>query len=159
MTSNPFNKITGINSASRAIHRPVFLTRNNQRNQARTVLETDYKALREICTDLPQRGRVSRSQIIKAALSKVQLLEKEVGRGRAKHRADWHPQHARPPDAVRLVHSQACTLTGKCNIHPDKRIGQPTQFWGGSFPEVQVLWDSDQPGQSQHRMFGYHPPE
>ena len=160
MDTNPFEKITSLNPTSRVIQRPVFLTRNNGKERARNVLETDYKALRGICTDLPQRGRVSRSEIIKAVLTKVQLLESEVDRERAKDRASCHLQHARPPETARVVRSKACTLTGRCKTHPDMRMEQTVQTWGGGFtaPEVQVLWDSEQPGVSQHRMPGHHPP-
>ena len=123
------------------------------------MLETDYRALRGICTELPQRGKVSRSEIIKAVLTKVKQLESEVVRERAKDRARCHLQHARPPENARVVRSTACTLTGRCKTHPDLRVEQTVQTWGGGFasPEVQVLWDSEQSGASQ-RMPVHHPP-
>ena len=136
----------------------MLLARSKQRIRARSILEMDYQALRDVCTDLPPRGRIARSQILKATLSKIQTLQEEVNRRRAQQRTAWQLQHARPPDlpdAGLRVNSQTCFLSGQCKIHLDKRTEQPAQFRGGSLPEVQVLWDSLQPGQSQHRLPGY----
>ena len=155
---NPFKKVlSSLSPTSRTTKRQVFLARNNVRNQARNLLETDYRALHGICTELPQRGKVSRSEIIRAILTKVKQLESEVVRERAKDRAHCHPQHARPPENVRVVRSSACTLTGRCKTHPNLRVEQTAQARGGGFApsEVQVLWDSEQSGTCQ-RMPVHH---
>ena len=157
-STSPSDEVIGIHAVSKEIHRKVLLARSKQRSQARTVLEMDYQALRDVCTDLPPRGRIARSQILKATLSKIQSLQKEVRR--AQQVPAGQLQHARPPDppgAGRRINSQTCSLSGPCKFHPDKRTGQPAQFRGGSFPEVQVLWEGPQPGQSQHRLPGFRP--
>ena len=158
---NPFEKVlSSLSPTSRTIRkRQVFLARNNVRNEARNLLETDYRALRGICTELPQRGKVSRHEIIRAILKKVKQLESEA-RERGRDRTHCHPQHARPPETVRVVRSSSCTLTGRCKTHPNLRVEQPAQARGGGFAplEVQVLWDSEQSGTNQ-RMPGspfYH---
>ena len=155
---NLFDKVVGINSVSKEIHKKVLLARSKQRIQARSILEMDYQALRDVCTELPPRGRIARSQILKATLSKIQKLQEEVNRRRAQQMTAWQLQHARPPEeAGRRVNSQTCSLSGPCKIHLDKRTEQPAQFRGGSLPEVQILWESLQPGQSQHRLPGFRP--
>ena len=75
------DKFTKVRAASKEIHRKVLSAGIlATRCQARTVLGEDYQALRDVCTDLPPRGRIPRSRILKASLRKIQTLQEEVRR-------------------------------------------------------------------------------
>ena len=128
------DKVTKVHAASKEIHRKVLSARIlATRCQARTVLGEDYQALRDVCIDLPTRGRIPRSMILKASLRKIQTLQEEVRR--LQQMSGGQSQQVELPGSAgtgRQINSQTCSIPGLCKFHPNQGRRLSAQSRGGN---------------------------